>query len=300
MQLIARALTAKAIPGVVDLTETSGGLVQVDVRTPFSTARMYLDGGHVAEFQPVGSAPLLFLSRESHLVPGKPIRGGVPICFPWFGPKAGDPGAPMHGFARTMDWSLESTSKESDGTVTLVFALASSESTRALWPHDFKVRHRIVVGRDLQMSLEVENLSLAPITCEAALHTYLAVADIHQTTVTGLENASYIDKTDGFKVKQLGVEPLRIEAETDRVFPNHRGSCTIDDRVAGRKIVVDKSGSETTVVWNPWIAKAAAMADFADDEWQRMLCVETANTGDNAMTIVPGATQVMTAVVRLV
>jgi D-hexose-6-phosphate mutarotase len=298
VQIIARALRSREIPGVVELTQTPGGLVQVDVRSPLATARLYVDGGHVAQFQPAGGAPVLFLSRQSHFTPGKPIRGGVPVCFPWFGPKAGEPDAPMHGFARTMDWTLASTAQNPDGSVTLVLALESSDYTRARWPHDFRLRHRVTVGAELSLALEVENPSAAPITYEAALHTYLAVADVRQAAITGLEGASYLDKTDGFKLKTLGPAPLRLEGETDRVFPNHRGPCTLDDRAAGRRITIETSGSATTVVWNPWIAKATAMPDFGDDEWPHMLCIETANTGENAVTLAPGATHEMTAIVR--
>jgi len=299
MQLIARSVRAREIPGAVTCTETPGGLVQVEVRTPLATARLYLDGGHVALFQPAGAAPVLFLSRQSQFAPGHAIRGGVPVCFPWFGPKAGDPAAKMHGFARTMDWELESAVQESDGAVTLVLALRSSAATRAHWPHDFVLRHRVHIGGALRMALEVENTGSTPATFEAALHTYLAVAEVREVQVTGLEGARYIDKTDGMKVKTLPHTPLRIEAETDRVFPGHHGTCVVDDRAGGRKIVIEKSGSATTVVWNPWSAKAAAMADFGDDEWPHMLCVETANTGENAVTLAPGGTHTMTATVRL-
>lgn len=299
MQLIARELRAREIPGVVDLSESPNGFVQVDVRSPLATARLYVDGGHVALYQPTAAKPLLFLSRESKLVPGTAIRGGVPVCFPWFGPKAGDPTAKMHGFARIVDWELESTAQEADGSVTLVLLLKSSAHTRELWPHDFTLRHRVNVGSALRMTLETQNTGTTPFTFETALHTYFAVADVREVEVTGLEGASYLDKTDGGKVKTLSATPLRFDSETDRVFANHTGRCVIDDRAGGRKIVVEKTGSDTTVVWNPWIAKAAAMADFGDDEWPQMLCIETANTGTNAVTLAPGATHTMTAVVRL-
>lgn len=297
MQLIARDLRVREIPGVIHLTETPAGLVQVDITSPLATARLYADGGHVVQYQPAGAEPVLFLSRESKMQPGTAIRGGVPVCFPWFGPKAGDPGAKMHGFARTMDWAIEATARESDGSVSVVLRLESSDFTRQHWPHDFMLRHRVNVGAALRMSLEVHNPATTPCTYEAALHTYLAVADVREVQLTGLEGASYLDKTDGMKTKTLGHSPLRFESETDRVFPGHRGTCVIED--CDRRIAVEKSGSNTTVVWNPWIAKAAAMTDFGDDEWPRMLCVETANTGANAVTLAPGATHTMTATVRL-
>lgn len=287
------------IPGIATFSAAASGMSRLDVTSALATAEIYLHGGHVARFQPVGGAPVLFMSAASHFASGKPIRGGVPICFPWFGPRAGHPDAPMHGFARTMDWQLESLTQAADGVVNVVLALAADDATRAHWPHDFILRHRIAVGAELRMTLEVENTSPAPFTFEAALHTYFAVADVREAALTGLEGASYLDKTDGARTKTLSVEPLRFTGETDRVFPSNAGTCVIADRPGTRRIVVEKSGSATTVVWNPWIAKAAAMADFGDDEWPQMLCIETANTGANAVTLAAAARHEMTAVVRV-
>jgi D-hexose-6-phosphate mutarotase len=169
-----------------------------------------------------------------------------------------------------------------------------------LWPHDFAARFVVEITAHLTMTLEVENTSGSSFQFESALHTYFAVSDVRHVSVTGLENAAYIDKTDAFARKQLGPEPLRFTAETDRVFPGATGACVIHDPGLNRNIVVEKSGSATTVVWNPWIAKAAAMADFGDDEWARMLCIETANTGDDAITLASGAKHALTQTVRLV
>ncbi len=279
--------------------DTAGGLVLLNIDTPLVRAQVYLHGAHVARFAPAGAEPVLFLSRESHYAAGKAIRGGVPICFPWFGPRGGRPDFPMHGFARTLEWELESLRRDSDGVVALALKLVSSNETRALWPHDFLVRHRIAIGAELNMVLEVQNPSSEPFTFEAALHTYLAVSDIRAASVTGLENARYLDKPDGGKTKTLGPEPLRFDAETDRVFPDHRATCVLDDPGLRRKIIIEKCASDTTVVWNPWQAKAAAMADFGDDEWPRMLCIETANAGENAVTLEPGQQHWMQAIVEL-
>ena len=278
--------------------DTPGGLVRVNIQTPLAQAQVYLQGAHVTQWQPAGEEPVLFLSRESHFSPGKPIRGGVPICFPWFGPRAERPDSPMHGFARTMEWELESLRRDSDGVVALYLTLASNAATRALWPHDFLIRHRLAIGAALMMTLEVHNTGEEPFTCEEALHTYLAVGDVREISVTGLEGASYLDKTDGFQTRTLGGERLRFAGETDRVFPNHRRPCAIADPVARRGITIDKTASDTTVVWNPWIEKAAAMADFGDDEWTQMLCIETANVGAHAITLGPGGQHWMQAVVK--
>ncbi len=299
MPAITQDLRDLEIPEIATFSTTPGGLPRLDVHSPLATAEIYLHGGHVARFQPTGSAPVLFMSAASHFAAGKPIRGGVPICFPWFGPRAGHPESPMHGFARTKTWRIESLTQSADGVVNVVLALAADDATRAHWSHDFVLRHRIAIGTELRMTLEVENTSATAFTFEEALHTYFAVADVREATAIGLEGASYLDKTDGFKTKTVGAEPLRFTGETDRLFPQHHGTCVIADRPTARRIVIEKSASATTVVWNPWIAKAAAMADFGDDEWPQMLCIETANAGADAVTLAAGARHALTAVVRV-
>ena len=284
---------------LVQFEDAPGGLVRCNIQTPLARAQVWLHGAHVALFQPAGAEPVLFLSRQSHFAPGKAIRGGVPVCFPWFGPLAGRPDAPMHGFARTMEWELEDVTLSPAGEVLLTLALTASDATRAHWPHEFILRHKIEIGSRLAMSLIVENRGAKPFTIEEALHTYLAVGDVREVAATGLDHATYLDKTDGFKTKCLTADPLRFTGETDRVFPGHRAACMIDDPILRRRLLVEKSGSDTTVVWNPWTAKAAAMADFGDDEWPQMLCIETANTGANAVTVAPGAQHTMRASVSV-
>jgi D-hexose-6-phosphate mutarotase len=237
------------------------------------------------------------MSGKSAFATDKPIRGGVPVIFPWFGPRAGHPESPAHGFARTAEWQVESLSEDGDGCITAAFQLAADDKTKELWPQDFVLRYRVAVGARLTLILEVENTSTAPFNFENALHTYLAVGDARQTSTAGLEGADYLDKTDNLQRKNQGQDPIRITAETDRVYESTRKTCVVDDPVLKRRITVEKSGSQTTVVWNPWIAKAAALPDFGDDEWPGMLCVETANAGANAITLAPGQTHSMRAVI---
>ena len=286
------------IPGVVTFSDTPGGLVRIDITTALSKAEVYLQGAHVTLFQPAGSGPLLFLSARSHFSPGKPIRGGVPVIFPWFGPHPSNAKLPAHGFARTLPWEVESLACDDGATVHLVLALAAGDATRLLWPHDFILRHHIVIGAQLGMALEVTNTSAQPFSFEEALHTYLAVSDVRQVAVTGLGETPYLDKVDAARLKLQDAAPIRITGETDRVYLNTRTTCTVADPGMGRSIHVEKSGSETTVLWNPWTAKAAAMADFGDDEWPGMICIETANAAENAVTLAPGASHTMRATVR--
>jgi glucose-6-phosphate 1-epimerase len=286
------------IPGCATLADGLDGLTRLRITTASGEAEIVLQGAHVTHFQPAGAGPVLFISRSSFFAPGKPIRGGIPVCFPWFAGRAGHPELPAHGFARVRIWEVESLT-ETNRSTTAVIRLASDEQTRALWPHEFVARLRVEVGSQLTLTLEVGNTGTTPFQFEEALHTYFQVADVREVAVTGLEDAAYLDKTDGQRRKVLGAEPLRLTAETDRIFPGSKADCVLDDPGLKRRIVIEKSGSKTTVVWNPWVTKAAAMPDFGDDEWPQMLCIETANAGDDAITLAPGARHAMTTTIRL-
>lgn len=292
-------LSPLEIPGFARFEPGLGGLTRLAITTPEAEAHVYLQGAHVTHFQPAGAAPVLFLSERSFFAAGKAIRGGVPVCFPWFAARAGEPAAPAHGFARTLLWEVESLALDGGQSVLAVLRLATNDATRAHWPHDFFLRLHLRVGSLLLMMLEVENTGGTPFQFEEALHTYFAVSDVREVAISGLENASYIDKTDGLKTKALSSEPLRFTAETDRVFSATRTTCVLADAGAKRRITVEKSGSATTVVWNPWNAKAVAMPDFGDDEWARMACIETANAGVDAVTLAPGAKHAMRAIISV-
>lgn len=276
------------ITQAVQFDEGRGGLRRAVISTPLAEAELYLQGAHLTAWTPRGQRPVLFTSSQSLFEAGKPIRGGVPIAFPWFGPRGGGLPGPMHGVARIQEWSVESSEVAEDGTATLVLALAQAG--------EWRLRFRVAIGESLTMELTATNDSATGFTFEEALHTYFAIEDVHRVSVSGLAGVHYLDKTDEFREKVQGVEPIRIVSETDRVYLNTQATCVIDD---GRKIVVGKSGSNTTVVWNPWIAKAAALPDLADDEWKQLICVETVNAGVNALTIAPGSSHTMTATVRI-
>jgi D-hexose-6-phosphate mutarotase len=282
------------LPGLATFAEQPGGLVALDVTTGYGQARLFLQGAHLATWQPVGHAPVLFLSDSSHFTRGKPIRGGVPVIFPWFGARAGDPGAPPHGFVRSAAWLVEAIDIAPDQTITVVLRIADSETSRASWPHPFGLRYRVTIGATLQLELEVENCGAAPFTFEAALHTYLATSDVRHVLVTGLGETEFIDKVDGFTRKRQDSKPLTFAGETDRIFLDTEAACVVDDPGLHRRITIEKTGSASTVVWNPWQDKARALADFGDDEWPQMLCIETANAADNAITLGASAAHTMT------
>jgi D-hexose-6-phosphate mutarotase len=293
-------LNAKfGVPGVVTIDEGKGGLARVRITAPAAEAEMYLHGAHVTHYKPQGQKPVLFMSAESLFDPAKAIRGGVPVIFPWFGQNASDPKAPQHGFARTTVWSIRDVRTTNGHGVVVTLGLAASDATRKVWPHEFEATFTLAVGKALEMTMEVVNKSPREIFFEEALHTYLAVGDIKRTTIDGLAGRTFIDKVSNKARKTQPAGPFTLTGETDRVYLNTPDTVTVDDAANGRKLVVSKTGSASTVVWNPWIDKAKAMADFGDEEWPYMLCVETANAADNVLTLAPGARHVMTATVAI-
>jgi D-hexose-6-phosphate mutarotase len=235
------------------------------------------------------------MSAESRFEAGKPIRGGVPVCFPWFGPKAGSPEAPLHGFARILPWTVGRVTREADGGLRAVLDLPADAAVGAGFPGGLSLSLALTVSRSLRMELTVRNVGRAAATFEEALHSYLAVSDVRQVRIRGLERVGYVDKTAGMAREPGASEPITIVAETDRVYTGATGTVTVEDPGWRRRLVVGKQGSATTVVWNPWVAKAKAMPDFGDDEWTGMVCVETANALDDAIHLAPGASHVMTA-----
>jgi len=279
--------------------DSEDALAHVDITSSLAAARAYYHGAHLARWHPAHIAdPVLWMSRHSLFRHDKPIRGGIPICFPWFGPHPTDPKLPAHGFARVSEWTLTDAHESREGTVALTFVLSPRDSPPMPWP-PFELTCQMVIGAELRLRMTVENTGSEPFTFEEALHTYFTVADIERISITGLESAGYLDKTQNFAKRTQAEEPIRFSGETDRTYPGTTAACTIHDPGLGRQIVIDKTGSHSTVVWNPWIDKARAMPDFGDEEWRRMVCVETANVGDDAIRLEPGASHVITVAISV-
>ena len=261
-----------------------GGLPKINIASKHGTAEIYLHGAHVTGFQKNGEPPLLFMSRLSEFTPGKPIRGGVPICFPWFGQREGDV---AHGFARVTEWDLTKTSTTTDGAVTLNFRLPMTPD-RAAW-RPLRAEFIVTVSDKLTMELMVANDSAdGAIEIENCLHTYFHVGDINQISITGLRGAPFDDFAAGVggtrKVENDSV--LRIMRETNRVYHDATGPVEIHDKKFRRIIRIKKSGSADTVVWNPWTTQL--MSDFDPAEHGRMVCVESGNVKQNKISLAPG------------
>ena len=289
------------IPGILTFDEHNG-LTRANITTPAAAATIYLQGAHITHFQPAGQPPVLFISRRSDFTPGKPIRGGIPICFPWFATDTGNhdhgrPG-PSHGFARIQPWTLAFAALSGDD-LHLTFTLAPTELSRSFGFDGFQLVYQVTVGRSLSVELAVANHGPSPLHFEQALHSYLHVVDVHEVSVTGLEATPYIDKVDNFSTKPAANAPLVVGSATDRIYQGTTATCVLTDSAARRRLSVEKHNSQTTVVWNPWIELSAKLADLGPDDWHEFLCIETANVGDHAITLAPGATHSMKATIGL-
>ncbi|MES2660360.1 MAG: D-hexose-6-phosphate mutarotase [Verrucomicrobiota bacterium] len=273
------------IPGHVTLAEGRGGLPKILIETTWSTAEIYLHGAHVTHFQKKGEPPLLFMSGASEFDTKKPIRGGIPIIFPWFGPREG---LPAHGFARVVKWDIKETKCLPDGSVSVRLAMPAVEF------HD--VEYIVTVGETLTLELLAGNTGEKETSFETCLHTYFQIGSIDTVSITGLKNTGYFDK-----VKDTGAletaPAIRIEGEVDRVYFDTTAPVEIHDPTLGRKIHIEKTGSASTVVWNPWIDKSKSMADFGDDEYLQMLCVESGNVTKNKTILPPGSSSALKVVI---
>lgn len=275
----------------------NGGLQVVRIECPQAAGEMYLHGAHVTSWKPAGREEVLFLSSRSLWEDGRAIRGGIPICFPWFGNKADDPKAPAHGFVRTKSWQLESIAQVENGIRVSMFT-ESDEGSRRWWPGDFHLAYRVTFGEELVLELVMTNTGKTAQRSEEALHAYHKVGNVLKARVAGLDRVEYIDKMDSNRKKIQNGE-IAVVSETDRVYLNTSGAIEVEDAQMRRRTRVSKENSRTTVVWNPWVQKAQSMPDFGDNEWMNMICIETSNVADFAVDLAPGQRYSMKAIVRV-
>lgn len=275
--------------GRVTFLDGQNEMSMLEVTTPWSTAEIYLHGAHVTQFKKKEEPPLLFVSQCSRFEAERPIRGGVPVIFPWFGPREG---LPQHGFARLKEWELREVVSAPDGSVSVRFHLPDCPEASAF--PAFSVEYLVTVNQSLNLALTVTNQSQADeFSFEDCLHTYFEVGDATAISITGLKGVTYREQIAGFVEKAEPNEAIRIASEVDRMYLNTPDTVQVLDPRLGRKIIIEKHGSNSTVVWNPWIAKAHQMPDFGNDEYERMVCVESGNVGPNRRTLAPGQSSVL-------
>jgi glucose-6-phosphate 1-epimerase len=284
-------------PDTASVVEGNGGLQKVRITSPEAEGEIYLHGAHVTSWKPAGREEVLFLSSKSLWEDGRAIRGGIPICFPWFGNKSDDPKAPAHGFVRTKAWQLDSIAQAEDGVTVSMFT-ESGEDTKRWWPAEFHLAYRVTFASELRLELEVTNAGKENLRFEEALHAYHRVENILKARVAGLDTVRFIDKTDSNRKKIQNGE-IAVSSETDRIYLDTSGSIDLEDPGMRRRTRVAKDNSRTTVVWNPWVQKAHSMSDLADDEWIQMICIETSNVSEFAVDLAPGEQHRMRAVVRI-
>lgn len=265
---------------------------------------VYDHGAHVFAWQPNAKQPVLWMSAASLFADGEPLRGGVPVIFPWFGTGPAGDQNPPHGFVRRHQWQqlyVDDTIEENNRLVAEYHLDLSKVPAQAAFPYAFTAGLRVVFTHEyVQIGLKINNADTVPFTFEEALHTYIAVSDVRHVTIDGLEGLTYLDRAANAP-SPTGIQDglVRIESETDRIYAS-RGQVVLGDPAWNRSLLIQKENSANTVVWNPWVEKAAAMPDFGDDEWTDMICIEAANVLDDAITLEPGETHLMRQRISLV
>ncbi|MDX8404331.1 MAG: D-hexose-6-phosphate mutarotase [Mariprofundaceae bacterium] len=271
-----------------------GGMPIVEIKNNLGKASIALQGAHLLDYQTNGESELIWMSEDATFAEGKSLRGGVPICWPWFGPHSSDSTLPGHGPARTTDWNPVASEVMSGGQTKISFELVENDKTREMCPHPLRVQLHVTVGKTLLLELETTNLGKTEFTLGQALHTYFHVSDVRLSHVDGLYGCTYIDKIDGGQRKsQQG--PVMVATEIDRVYLGTGNHVEIIDPAMGRKIIINSSGSASMVIWNPWDATAKKMGDLGQDGFLKMLCVETANAADDVVVLAAGSTHNMGA-----
>jgi glucose-6-phosphate 1-epimerase len=284
-----------AIGNHVQFKEIADGMIVAEVANQHALANIALQGAHVATFQPRGEEPVVWLSPRAKFAPGKSIRGGVPVCWPWFGAHKTDSKLPGHGYARTVPWEVLETKALPDGSTFLRFGLVESDTTRSQWPHASTVQLEVTVGKALREELITTNTGKAAFELGEALHTYFQISDVAKVTISGLESCAYLDKVQDF-ARFTQKDGIVIESEVDRVYINTATDCVIEDKGLKRAIRISKQGSMSTVVWNPWVEKGNEMGDLGENGYRGMVCVESGNAWDNVVVLAPGETHKLVAV----
>ncbi len=282
------------IPGLVEFADNHSGAAVARVTTRHGQMEVARQGGQLLFWTPQGHAPVVWLSPQAVFKPGKSLRGGAPVCWPWFGPHPSDASLPGHGFARNLDWRMLETARLKDATrIAMIFE--PGEEQRKLWPHRAQLELAITLAEQLRIDLTTRNIGDAPFTITQAVHTYFHVGDIAKVRVEGLEGKEYLDKVDG-GVRKSQEGPITIDGEVDRIYLDCPEEALIIDESLGRRIRIAKQNSHSTVVWNPWAEKGAAFGDMGEAGYRQMLCVETTNAADDAVTIEPGESFTQTSV----
>jgi glucose-6-phosphate 1-epimerase len=286
--LVTKTMTLPNLPGLS--TGDFQGFPSLLVQTPFSSAAISLFGGQLLSFVPKGGQDVMWLSPLAKQPP-TPIRGGTPVCWPYFGKQDQTGDVPSHGFVRTVPWQLLEASRETDGTLQLVLAPPTFDDL------PLRLRMHLRIGRTLEQELITENTSAAPTRFTQALHNYFRVGDALKVDVQGLDGLDYLDKYENYTTahRQQGDWNLRDPRDpgrSDRIYTGAGGRYTLIDPVLDRRITITTEGSRTLVAWNPGEEAAAKMADVGD-HWREYVCLEAANAGPDVIELAAGGRHVL-------
>ena len=269
------------------------------IRTAHANLLIAQQGAQVLTYQPHDQQPVIWLSEQAAYKKGQSVRGGVPVCWPWFGDLARNPeaiqqqhagaAAPAHGPVRGLDWQLQGIDNDNQ-RVTLRFTLPAN--SLPVLPAGIELSLDVHMDERLSLTLTTRNGSDQPLAMSQALHTYFAVGDVHQTRLEGFDQTRYIETLENWEQRTQNGD-ITFAGETDRIYLDVPAHLSILDPLWNRRIHLASSGSRSAVVWNPWIDKAQRLSQFDDDAWTGMLCIETANVLDDAITLAPGAAHTM-------
>ena len=287
-----------AINNGLSSQQAEGDHPMIDIDNQYATAKISIYGGQVLSYIPKGqSKDVLFVSDKARYDAGKAIRGGIPICWPWFGNDTSGFGRPAHGFARNLPWKKVSTVNNKDGSTSVTLRLSNTEETLAIWPYEFDLIIEITVGEQLTVSLTTKNNDTRDITISQALHTYFNVGDISQVSVSGFDGINYLDKLDSYVLQQQKADVV-VDQEVDRIYQNAPVEVKLVDKSFNRTINISSQASNSTVVWNPWQESCANFADLSAEDYQRFVCIENANVFEDSITVAAGESHTLTATYR--
>jgi len=285
------------LPPSVSLVEEPVGYPILVIDHTAAKGRIALNGAHVMEWTPAGEKPVIYMSPLAMLAKGKAIRGGIPVCWPWFGGHPDDPAKQAHGFARNMMWSVGEVTEDL-ASVTLKFHLADDEASLSLWPHRFELCLEVTMGETFSVALHIKNTGEEGWKMSGALHTYLCVEDVTGASVHGLDGTSFVEiRLSPERIAQSG--PVIFDQEVDRNYQSSETLSLVDTKGA-RSIIVEKSGSRSTIVWNPWIEKSKKLGDLPDDAYPHFVCIEAANAPPDIVEVAPGEVHVLSQRLRVI
>jgi len=296
MQEIEQLNSKFGITNTLSFEQDESGFIMVLIDNGISTATVSTYGGQILSFQPKNDEhDLLYLSEHAVYEDGQAIRGGTPVCWPWFGDDVSGLGLPSHGFARNQQWQVVQSQVLTDGSTSLTLMLTDTDESRAVWPYQFELYIEIVIGKKLTLSLTTKNTGSKAFTFTQALHTYFNISDIEQVMVSGLSSKYYLDKLDRFDLK-MQVGDIAVNQEVDRIYQAAPYMVHLKDSGFKRTVAISSTGGHTTVVWNPWSETVSSIKDLDDDSYRQFICIETVNAADDNVVLAANEQHTLSAV----